>query len=162
MGFRFLGPGRSVFIEKRFYFDFSLMLSRKTFLPVIRRASFGRSSVLHPKREQTNLLDIPFWNSAFKPNRRKYLSKISSRFKIFFFAFGTKDLNSLEEISEIFVKNVISTWNYTSGGPQSCKFLSHLCVNSMYSFIVWSIFFHFPYRTGSILVRSQIEYRSLI
>ena len=84
VGFRFLGPGRSVFIKKRFYFDFSLMLSRKTFLPVIRRASFGRSSVLHPKREQTNLWDIPFWNSAFKPNGWKYLSKISSTFKFFF------------------------------------------------------------------------------
>ena len=139
MGFRFLGPGRSVFIKKRFYFDFSLMLSRKTFLPVIRRASFGRSSCFTPKENkpiyETFLSEIAHSSQTGGSICQKLVPHSN-----FFFAFGTKDLNSLEEISEIFVKNVISTWNYTSGGPQSCKFLSHLCVNSMYSFIVWSIF----------------------
>ena len=90
VGFRFLGPGISVFIKKRFYFDFSLMSLCKTFLPVIRRACFDWSSALYRKRERTNLLDFPFWNSAFKPNRRKYLSKISSTFKNFFVPLAQK------------------------------------------------------------------------
>ena len=68
-----------------------------------------RASPASPQKRTNQFIRHSFLKQRVQAKQAEVFVKNQFHIQNFFFAFGTKDLNSLEEISEIFVKNVIST-----------------------------------------------------